>query len=207
MSFSLGDFDPNVDPETQEQADAYLAWCADQFMRASQSHARTYRTADRCSSWLFVAAVTQLQLDDEVITNREELLDNLQLFQHLGRAIERQRIRPKIERFILLRGALDCWEPVGAYANHLLIAAKSAVAARLLILTYPLVELWDLRCDDVWSLLEAGREALAPINEADALELADYAVKPDEQVMAKYTWQRANNIIRGAGLHSEINPN
>lgn len=200
-------FDPNVDPETQEQADAYINWCADNFMRLSQGTARTYRTATRCSAWLFVVATAQLHLDEAVTENREELLENLALYQALGRAVERQRILPQIERFILLRGSLDCWEPVGAWASSLLIAAKNAIAARMLIHLYPLVELWDLPCDDVWSLLESGREALAVINEAATLDFADYAVRPDEMVTAKYTWQRAHNIIRGAGLQSDVSPN
>jgi hypothetical protein len=201
------DFDPNVEPESQEQADAYINWCAENFMRLSQGDVRTYRTATRCAPWLFIVASAQLHLDESVTDNREELLEQLALYQKLGRAMERQRVRLAIENFILLRGSLDCWEPVGVWSESLLIAAKGAISARLLIDAYPLVELWDVRCDDVWSLLEAGREALARINDADELSFADYAVRPDEMVMAKYTWQRAHNIIRGAGLHSDVSPN
>lgn len=203
----MADFDPNVEPDTNEQADAYVNWCAENFMRLSQGAKRTYRTATRCSAWLFIVASAQLHLDESVTKDRDELLEQLAMYQRLGRAIERQRVRLRVESFILARGSLDCWEPVGAWAEGLLIAAKSAVAARILIETYPLVELWDVRCDDVWSLLETGREALARINEADELDFADYAVRPDEMVLARYTWQRANNIIRGAGLDSDVSPN
>lgn len=203
----MTDFDPNTEPHTNEQADAYINWCAENFMRLSQGTKRTYRTATRCSAWLFIVASAQLHLDESVTDNRDDLLEQLAMYQRLGRAVERQRVRLAIENLILTRGSLDCWEPVGVWAESLLIATKSAIAARILIETYPLVELWDMRCDDVWSLLETGREALAQINEADELDFADYAVKPDEMVVARYTWQRANNIIRGAGLESDVGPN
>lgn len=203
----MTDFDPNVEPETQEQADAYINWCANNFMRLSQGAKRTYRTATRCSAWLFIVASAQLHLAEEVEVNREELLEQLVMYQRLGRAVERQRQRLAIESFILLRGSLDCWEPIGVWSEQLLLAAKCAISSRILIETYPLVELWDVSSPDVWALLETGREALAVINEADELSFADYAVRPDDMVMAKYTWQRANNIIRGAGLRSDVSPN
>jgi hypothetical protein len=57
----------------------------------------------------------------------------------------------------------------------------------------------------VWALLDAGCEQLASINLADDLSFDDYAIRPDEMVIARYTWQRANNIARHVGIRLSEN--
>lgn len=203
----MPEFNPNDDLDSQEKADAYINWCADQFMRLSQGPRRTYRTAVRCAAWLFVVASAQLHLDEAVTEDREALLEQLGKYQQLGRAIERQVQHFPVEQWLVLRSSLDCWQPVGVWAPSLLIAARCAVGARILIETYPMVDLWDLGCEDVWTLLEGGREALAAINGADELDFADYAVRPNEFVIGQFTWQRAHNLVRGAGLRVDLGNN
>lgn len=192
-------FDPNVEPETREDADAYVAWAAENFMRLSQSERRTYRTAVRCAHWLLVVAAAAFHLDDDVEVDRDALLEQLAMYSKLARAIERQRDRLPVEKLIVLRSSLDCWEPVGIWGSQLLAAARTAVSALMLIELHPLVDLWELECPDVWALLEEGAMQLAMINEADELEWQDYAIRPSESVTAKFTWQQVNNLSRRVG--------
>src|ERR1700746_1733878 len=100
-------FDPNDELDTNEKADAYVNWCAENFMRL-RGGKRTYRTAVRCAHWLFVVASAQLHLADDV-ANRDAMLEQLAMYQQLGRALERQRDHVPLERLILLRSSLDCW--------------------------------------------------------------------------------------------------
>lgn len=194
-------FDPNDEPETEEQADAYINWCADNFMRLSQGAARTNRTAVRCAHWLLVVSVAQLHLDDEVQgDDREALMEQLAMYQQLARALERQRQHFAIERLIALRSSLDCWRPTGDWAGHLLAAAKCAVGALMLIELHLLIDLWELECPDVWAQIQSGGDYLGAINIADDLSFADFAVTRDEGVTSKFTWQRANNIVRHVGM-------
>lgn len=203
----MTDYNPNDEPDTQEKADAYINWCAENFVNLSGAlEPRTFRKAIRCAAWLLVVAVAQLHLDDDVETDREELLEQLGLYQRLARAIERQQHHFPIERLIVTRSTIDCWEPVGMYADCLLEAAKDAVSALMLIETHPLIDLWDLECPDVWALLDEGAGRLAVINEAKNLSYADYAVRRNESVVAKFTWQRANNLSRGMGGYP-LSPN
>lgn len=202
----MTDFDPNVEPETQAQADAYLNWCAENFVRLSRTAPRTYRKAVRCAAWLLVVAVAQLHLDDDVEQDRDALLEQIALYSQLARAIERQRDHIPIERLIVCRSTMDCWEPVGNYADRLLCAAKNALSALMLIETYPLVNLWSMECPDVWALLDDGANALAAINEADDLYFDDYAIRRNDEVVAQFTWQRANNISRKTGGYP-LSPN
>ena len=201
----MSDFDPNVEPSTQDEADAYINWCAENFMRLSSDGARTYRSALRCAHWLLVVAIAQLHLDDGVERDRDALLEQLAAYQRLARVIERQRDHVPAERLILLRSSLDCWEGVGEWSVALLNAAKSAVSALLLIECYPLVDLWSLDAPDAWVLLDDGCQQLADINVAEELSFDDYAIRPDEMVIAKYTWQRANNIARHVGIRLSEN--
>ncbi len=203
----MSDFNPNDEPETQEQADAYVNWCAANFMRLSRSTVRTYRTAVRCAEWLFVVASAQLHLDDEFTDHREELLEQLVNYQLLGRAIERQRQHFPVERLIVLRASLDCWEPVGEWAINLLTASKCAIGALILFELYPLIDLYEMNCEEVWALLDGGALALARIGDGEGpLSFQDYAVRPNELVTARYTWQRANNIVRHVGS-GPLSPN
>lgn len=202
----MTDFDPNDDLDTQDQADAYINWSAENFMRLSQGPKRTYRTAVRCAAWLFVVASAQLHLDDEV-ENKEALLEQLSMYQAIGRTIERQRQHFTIERLIVLRSSLDCWDATGGWAGNLLAAAKCAVAAMILIELHPLVDLWELECPDVWAQLEAGAAYLANINDCEDLSFSDFAIKPDENVTSRFTWQRAEGIVRRAGLNVDFGRN
>lgn len=195
----MTDFDPNDALDTQEQADAYISWCAENFMRLSQGEARTYRTAVRCAAWLLVVAVAPFHLSDDVERDRDALLEQLSNYSKLARAIERQEIKVPVEQLIVMRSSLDCWESVGTWAGHLLDAAKHALVTLTLIDFYPLIDLWDLAAPEAWTLLDAGSDYLAAINTAFDLDYADYAVQPSEMVIAKYTWQRVNNLHRHMG--------
>jgi hypothetical protein len=192
------DFDPNTDPDSQEQVDAYVDWCATNYARLSTGSTRTYRTALRCAQWLFVISVAQIHLDDDVEENREALLTQFVMYFLLARALERQRQHFAVDRLLSTRSTLDCWEATGEWADHLLIAAKCALAALILIELNPLVDLWELSCPEVWALLDVGAASLAEINvvDVDSLTFADFSVQPAEMVLAKFTWQRANNIDR-----------
>lgn len=194
----MSEFDPNVEPETQEQADAYVIWAAENFLRLSQGP-QTYRTAVRCAHWLLLVSVASFHLDESVEDNREALLEQLAMYVKLARVIERQRDRLPVERLILLRSSLDCWEPVGTYGEELLAAARMAVAALMLIDLHPLVDLWDVACPDVWALLDEGAAQLSAINDAEGLEWTDYSLRPNEMVIAKFTWMRVNNLSRRVG--------
>lgn len=144
-------------------------------------------------------SVAQFHLESAVQVNREALLEQLVDYQRLARAIERQRDHIPAERLIVLRSSLDCWEPVGQFAILLLSAAKDAVSSLLLIELYPLIDLWEVHAPDAWALLDSGRELLASINLQPEPGFDDYAIQPDERVIARYTWQRANNIARHVG--------
>lgn len=198
-------FDPNAEPGSQEQADAYVTWCAEQLARLSCGPARTYRTAIRCAAWLLVVAAAQLHLDDAVARDREALLEQLACYSQIAREIERQRQRQRPERLVIIRASLDCWEGTGEWGDNLLGAARCAVSALLLIELHPLVELWDTGCSDVWALLDTGVENLATIDSADALAFSDFSVRPDELVTAKFTWQRANRLVRHLGVRLSEN--
>ena len=195
----MTDFDPNTEPETQEQADAYIGWCSENFMRLSQGERRTYRTSVRCAHWLLVVSCAMFHLDDDTEDDREALLEQLGMYSKLARALERQQIKLPIERLITLRSSLDCWEAIGVYASNLLDAAKMATSALMLVDLHPLVDLWELDAPDVWTLLADGASELAVINGTLDLEYADYAIRRHENVVGKFTWQRINNISRSIG--------
>jgi hypothetical protein len=197
----MPDFDPNLDPQTQEEADAYVDWCATNFIRLTSSPDRTYRTALRCAAWLFVVAAAPLHLDDAIEQDRDALMTQLAAYSLIARAIERQRERFAVERLIITRSSLDCWEPAGEWAGHLLTAAKCAIGALVLIELHPLIELWELECPEVWALLDASSQLLAQINIAvEEPSFADFAVRRNELTIARFTWQRANNLVRHLGI-------
>ena len=196
----MTNFDPNHDPQTSDEADEYVDWCATNFMRLSEAERRTYRTAVRCASWILVVAVASLHLDDDQEDDRDALLEQLAMYFGLARAIERQREHYPIERLMVMRSTFDCWKPGGDLTGHLLDAAKCAISALMLIELHPLVDLWDLEAPDVWALIIEAREALSLINTwGDQLSFADFAVQRDDRVTALFTWQRANNLSRRMG--------
>lgn len=200
----MSDFDPNHELDTQHQADAYVRWCAENLMRLCVDDVRTYRTGVRAAAWLLVCATAELHLDETWTRDREALLEQLVAYSQLARALERQREHLSVERLIVLRASLDCWEPAGALADQLLIAARTAVAALILIEVCPLVDLWDVAAHDVWALIEYGWVCLRVVDHPETF--ADYAVRPDERVTARYTWQRANHLTRRIGA-DPLSPN
>jgi hypothetical protein len=88
----MTDFDPGAEPETQEDADNYVRWCAENFNRvvSSDDTLRTYRTGFRCAAWLLVVSVAQLHLHDDVDQHREIMMNNLAGHMKVARRAERQ---------------------------------------------------------------------------------------------------------------------
>jgi len=203
-------FDPEDPLDSQDQADAYLNWCADQYARISVDEPRTFGKAIQGSAWLLVVSTAQLHLADELEPEfeprRDELLDQLAQYQGLARAIERRHTNVPVERYIILRMSLDCWKPIGDWAEHLLTAARCAVNARVLSAMYPLVDFAGIECPDVWALLDAGADKLGEV-ETEGLTFDDFAIAPDSGTIAKWTWQRANNVVRRSGIDTDLNAN
>lgn len=195
----FADFDPNDALDTQEQADRYLNWCAENFMRLWNGAKRDYRTASRAAHWLFVIAVAQLHVAEDA-DDHDSLLDQLVKYQQLARALERQSEHFNLERLIATRASLDCWETVGQWAGNLLLAARCAVSSLILIEAHPLIDLWEVEAHDVWGSLDVGCNALTAVNLASELTFEDFAVRRDDDITAKFTWQKANNIVRHVGM-------
>lgn len=203
----MTDFDPDAPLDTQEQADAYINWCAESFMALSQATPRTFRTAIRCAHWLLVVSMAQLHLVEEHEDDREAMLEQLAYYSQLARDLERQRERYAVERLIVLRSSLDCWEAVGSWAGFMLAAARCAISALMLIELHPLIDLWELECPDVWALLISGRDFLAEINAEDTEPtFEDFSIRPAEMAIAKFTWQKVNNLTRHWGV-PPLSPN
>lgn len=201
----MTDFDPSNEPQTQEDADNYVRWCAANFTRVTTNDAtlRTYRTGFRCAAWLLVVAVAQIHLHDDVDQHRELMMNNLAGHMKVARRVERQDESLTIRDLVVSRSVLDCWAPQGRFAGHLLDAAKSACAALILQYVHPLEDLWDVDAPDVWNLILMGGQALIDINELmeDEFELSydDYAVVPNASVIDKMNWQKVNQITRQLG--------
>jgi hypothetical protein len=152
---------------------------------------------------MFVVGCAHLHLDEGVEQDADALREQLAKYNNLARAVERQRQRFNVERLIVTRSSLDCWEPVGQWSENLLVAIRNAVSALVLIELHPLVDLWSLPASDVWALLEDARNAMAVINEADSLSFQDYAIRRNDAVAAKFTWQRSMNLVRNAGINTD----
>jgi hypothetical protein len=202
----MTDFDPGAEPETQEDADNYVRWCAENFNRvvSSDDTLRTYRTGFRCAAWLLVVSVAQLHLHDDVDQHREVMMNNLAGHMKVARRAERQDETLSVRDLIVSRSVLDCWTPEGEYAMNLLDAAKCACAALILQYVHPLEDLWDVDAPDVWSLILMGGQKLGDINEAVAerdygLSYDDYAVVPNTAIIDKMNWQKVNQITRQLG--------
>jgi hypothetical protein len=202
----MTDFDPGAEPETQEDADNYVRWCAENFNRvvSSDDTLRTYRTGFRCAAWLLVVSVAQLHLHDDVDQHREIMMNNLAGHMKVARRAERQDETLSVRDLIVSRSVLDCWTPEGEYAMNLLDAAKCACAALILQYVHPLEDLWDVDAPDVWSLILMGGQKLGDINEAVAerdygLSYDDYAVVPNTAIIDKMNWQKVNLITRQLG--------
>jgi hypothetical protein len=200
------DFDPSIDPETQDQADAYVRWCAENFDRlvSNDETLRTYRTGFRCAAWLLVVSVAQLHLHDDVDQYREIMMKNLAGHMKVARRTERQDPELGVRDLIICRSVLDCWTPQGDFAMNLLDAAKCACAALILQYVHPLEDLWDVDAPDVWSLILMGGQKLGDINDEmreRGVEISydDYAVVPNVSVIDKMNWQKVNQIARHLG--------
>jgi hypothetical protein len=202
----MTDFDPGAEPETQEDADNYVRWCAENFNRvvSSDDTLRTYRTGFRCAAWLLVVSVAQLHLHDDVDQHREIMMNNLAGHMKVARRAERQDETLGVRDLIVSRSVLDCWTPEGEYAMNLLDAAKCACAALILQYVHPLEDLWDVDAPDVWSLILMGGQKLGDINDAVkerdyGLSYDDYAVVPNTGIIDKMNWQKVNLITRQLG--------
>lgn len=202
----MTDFDPSKEPETQEDADNYVRWCAENFNRVTSNDEtlRTYRSGFRCAAWLLVVSVAQIHLHDDVDQGREILMTNLAGHSKVARRVERQNESVNIRDLVVSRSVLDCWTPEGRFAGRLLDAAKCACAALILQHVHPLENLWDVDAPDVWNLILMGGAALVEINELmadDEFELSydDYAVVPNTSVIDKMNWQKVNQITRHLG--------
>lgn len=194
------DFDPNHDPSTQDEYNAYIRWCAVQFNRVvgDGDTPRTHRTAFRTAAWLYVVSTAQLHLDDVIEDNRETYMRNLAGSATLARRIEREDPDVGLRDLMVSRSVLDCWLPEGQFSSNLLDAAKCAVSALTLKEVHLLEDLWDVDAPDTWSLILMGAQSLAAINEHEhELSFADYSVLPNASVIDKMNWQKANKV---AGL-------
>lgn len=196
-------FDPDHEPENIEEAEAYVQWCADQLERVVNEGAEglfTYRRGLRAAHWMLVVACAHLRLDDDYVgDDRDALMHQIDNYADLAVELERQRERYPVERLIVLRASLDCWEPVGRWAHNFLGAAKSAVAALMLVEFHPLIDLWELHAPDVWALIHHGMYALQRVQEDETAGIEDCSIRRDEDATAKFTWQRAMNISKKTG--------
>jgi hypothetical protein len=200
------DFDPSIEPETQDQADAYVRWCAAHFDASSSP------TTRRCAPTAPASAAPpgcsssrsrRLHLHDDVDQYREIMMTNLAGHMKVARRTERQDPESLTVRdLIICRSVLDCWTPQGDFAMNLLDAAKCACAALVLQYVHPLEDLWDVDAPDVWSLILMGGQKLADIN--DALRRARRRARATTttpwsrtvSVIDKMNWQKVNQIAR-----------
>jgi hypothetical protein len=194
------DFNPEPEPESQEQYDDYVRWCAVQVNRVAVNDEtpRTHRTAFRAAAWLYVVSTAQIHLDEDVTESRDTYLKNLGGLSRLARRVERQRPDVGLRDLVVSRSVLDCWTPSGQFADRLLGAAKCAISALILKEVHPLEDLWDVDAPDTWSLILMGAAALVEINEYDGV--------PNASVIDKMNWQKANNFSRQVGA-PPMNPN
>lgn len=204
------DFDPDADLDTQEQYDAYVRWCGDQFQRIVEddSTLQTYRTAIRAAAWLLVVAQAQIHLHDDIEDGRDMLLSQLSKSSQMARCYERQHGHVGLRDLIVGRSVLDCWEPSGQFAMNLLDAARHALSALILYEVQPLNDIFDELAPDMWSLILMGAESLTSISEYDGvIDYDDYAVVPNQRVIAKMNWQKVNAIVSSLPGAPPISPN
>lgn len=201
----MTEYDPDTDPETKEQWDAYIQWCADELMLFvhNDDTPRTYRTAFTCAAKVLVITGSQLRLDESV-DEYPARARNLAGLVTTGRAFERARLNVDLRKAILARAVLDCWRPVGRWAPELLEAAKNAASALIVVMSHPLENPWDIDAPDVWSLVLLGAAAIDRIEVP--VQEADYTVTVDSAVTDLMYFQKANNVSRAVG-GGDLSPN
>lgn len=197
-------FDPDVEPATQDQVDAYIQWCAAQLVAAADEGPgetpRIYATAMQAASWLWVIAQARLHLHDAVVEHRENHQRNLAALFTRARQVERAKGDIDFSQLLAARVALDCFAPIGRYAPALLEAAKMAVDALTLIFVYPPVDKWSMHCPGSWSLVLCGTVLLEEINEHEMpLTYEDYSVAPAPEMTGKIVWDAANRAAQIVG--------
>lgn len=199
------DFDPETHPESKEEWDAYIQWCANELMLFvhNPDTPRSYRTAYTCAAKLLVICGAQLRLEPSV-ADYEVRAINLAGLVTAGRAFERTLPGACIKKAILARAVLDCWEPVGASAPELLEAAKDAASALLIIMAHPLENPWELDAPDAWSLVLLGVAALERIPTPPSP--FDYTITVNKTVTDLMYFQKASNISRAMG-GGDVSPN
>lgn len=194
-------FDPEHDPETQEEANRYVRWCGHAYEGLIASTERpTYKEARVAAAMLWVVSVSQLHLDDAITgAPRSPLLGNLARLVEHARGYERGR-ETNPHWLSVARGVLDLMDPVGPMAELVLDAAKCAVSATILIAAHPPVEdLWVLPAKDVWVLCATGGFYLDEIPEDPERTYQDFAITFSERTLDAMNWQRAQNITSQAG--------
>ncbi len=194
-------FDPDHDPETQEEANRYVRWCVLALEGIiTTTEAPTYLEAHMAAGVLWVASTAALHLDEALVDERRPaLLSNLARLTEHGRLYERGR-SINARSLTVARGVLGLLEPVGARAGLLLNAARCAVAATILIAAQPMEDIWSLPAPDVWALCVAGDAFLNEIAESPGvLTVEDFAVGFTQSTIDRLNWQRARSITDAAG--------
>lgn len=200
-------FDPDADPRTQADHDAYVQWCARELLAAGdegpEMTPRVYATALIAASKLWVVAQAQLHLDDAVTEHRESYQLNLAEMFIRARKVERAKGDVRTGDLLAARVALDCFMPVGRHAETLLEASKVAIEALLLVLVYPLANKWDIQCPAAWALILVGCVLLEEIKDEDddhgPLVYADYAVAPTPAMSERIAWNAAHRTAQQMG--------
>jgi hypothetical protein len=202
----MTDFDPDAPLTDKASYDAYVNWCADQFVEAMHGvdrieavpHGRTYRAA----TLLLVRAVAPLGLDDECDTDREQHLKNLARLSEVARDTERNKPHVGLRDWIVARGVVDCFRATGRFAGNNLDAAKCALASIILTEAHPLYDLGEVHAPDAWALVLYGYDRLVEITEQageDVLGPWDFTVMPDQAIIDRMHWQKVNNAAAQMG--------
>lgn len=202
----MTDFDPDAPLDDKASYDAYVNWCADQFVDCIHGvdrldavpHGRTYRAA----TLLLVRAVAPIGLDDDCDKDREQHLENLAKGARLARDTERGLPHVSIKDWLIGRSVLDCYAPTGRFAGNNLDAAKCALASIILTEAHPLVDLAEVHAPDAWALVLYGYDRLVEITEAESQEALgpwDFTVMPNSAVIDRMHWQKVNNAAAQMG--------
>lgn len=189
-------FDPDKQPQTVEDFNAYVAWCGAEFERLSQDDDDTYLTACQGAAKVLVVCAAQMHvLPDN--PRQDELLRNIGNLNAMARKFERQT-QMNVDDHLVCRATLDCWEAVGEQAFRLLVAARLASNVMLAIAIHPLADMFDLPATDMWVMLGAANGLLEDIPSDAGWE--DFAVDYLPEVVDRMQWQKVNAILRSRGL-------
>jgi hypothetical protein len=197
-------FDPDAPLDSQDQADAYVRWCAFELLKAAdegpEATPRTYASAMRAAAWLWVIAQARMRLADEIEDDREGHERNLAGLFRRARECERGKGDVEFNMLSGARVALDCFESAGRFGETLLTTAKVAVEALQLVFMYPPIDKWETSAPGPWSLILCGAVLLEEINTAaETLTVADYAVRPSPGMVGKIAWDAAHRTAQRVG--------